>query len=212
MHILLVDGQFLYRQGLKKYLEEKETFSVVGETSCGTEALILADKLHPDTVIMDISIPDQYGLETTRLLKSSYPHLKIMVLSDSVDHGFVNQALKAGVTGYVTKKTAGEELMFALEALAKDCPYLSPAVMQPVINCFMRTEPEECALIDYNLLSKREKEVLGLLVKGQGRSTIAGTLHISPKTVDRHKSSIQNKLNLRGEAELQNFSALIGLI
>lgn len=212
MRVLLVDDHPLFRQGLKALLESNATVKVVGEASDGAEAVALTKKVSPDVVIMDISMPGYCGLDATRQIREDYPATKVIILSGHADNIYVDQALKAGATGYVHKDAVYDELAIALDAVQKGRPYLSPTVLQPVIHGYMHTTPADGAMADYNKLTAREKEVFRLLVKGRSRNLIAETLHISPKTVDRHRSNLLGKLNLRKESEVLEFARLVGLI
>lgn len=212
MRVLLVDDHPLFRQGLLSLLEEMETLEVVGEASNGSEALALAGELKPDVVIMDITMPGKCGLEATRQLKQYYPHIKVVILSGHADSVYVDQALKAGALGYVYKDAAFDELSIALAAMEKGLPYLSPAVLSPVVKSYILTAPEDRLLSEYNKLTDREKEVFKLLVKGRSRNLIAETLHISPRTVDRHRSNLLKKLGLSRDDELKDFAKRAGLI
>ncbi len=211
LRILLVDDHPLFRQGLKVLLETKDSNEIVGEASDGAEAVTLAKKTAPDIVIMDISMPGYGGLDATKEIKEYFPETKVIILSVHDDKIYVDQALKAGASGYVHKDAAYDELAIALDAVNKDRPYLSPSILKPVINGYIHSSPAAGALAVYDKLTVREKEVFGLMVKGRSRNVIAGTLHISPKTVDRHRSNLLEKLNLRKEGELQEFARLIGL-
>lgn len=212
MRVLLVDDHPLFCQGLKTLLESKDGVQVVGEAKDGAEALTLTQKMLPDVVIMDISMPGYCGLDATKQIKEHFPHTKVIILSGHADNIYVDQALKAGALGYVHKDAVYDELAIALDAVQKGRPYLSPTVLQPVINSYIHTTPAAGAMNVYNKLTNREKEVFNLMVKGRSRNEIAATLHISPKTVDRHRSNLLEKLNLRKEVEIQEFARLIGLL
>lgn len=212
MKVLLADDHPLFRQGLRTLLESIDSIEVVGEAGNGAEALSLTDQLSPDLVIMDISMPGQCGLEATRQLKEYYPQIKVIILSGHDDSIFVDQALKAGAEGYVYKDAAFDEISIAIDAVIKGRPYLSPAVLRPVVNSYLLSTPEEKSINEYNKLTDREKELFMFLVKGRSRTLIADTLNISPKTVDRHRSNLLKKLGRRKEEELKEFALLAGLI
>ncbi len=212
MRVLLVDDHPLFCQGLKTLLESKDGIQVVGEANDGAEAITLTKKMLPDVVIMDISMPGYCGLDATKQIKMHFPHTKVIILSGHADNIYVDQALKAGASGYVHKDAVYDELNIALDAVQKDRPYLSPTVLQPVIKSYVNTTPAAGAINTYNKLTAREKEVFSLMVKGRSRNEIAATLHISPKTVDRHRSNLLEKLNLRKEVDIQEFAKLIGLL
>ena len=212
MRVLLVDDHPLFRQGLQALLETNDTVEVVGEAGDGFEAVVLARKMTPDVVIMDINMPGHDGLEATRQIKECFPEVKVIILSRYAEQIYVNQALKSGALGYVHKDAVYDELLFAINTVKKDKPYLSPTVLQPVVNGYMQSTPSSQTMAVYNKLTAREKEVFKLIVKGRSRKIIAETLSISPKTVDRHRSNLMEKLNVRKEAEIVQFTKLIGLM
>jgi two-component system, NarL family, response regulator NreC len=162
-------------------------------------------------VIMDITMPGYCGLEATRLIREEFPDIKVVILSRHDDHIYVDQALKAGAAGYVHKDAAYDELMIALDAVKKDRHYLSPAVLQPVVHRYMHSTPATGAMAVYNKLTDREKEVFRLLSQGRSRSSMAASLGISPKTVDRHRSNLLKKLNISKESEMQELARLVGI-
>lgn len=211
MRVLLADDHPLFRQGLKALLEKKDTIEVVGEANDGAEAVALTKKMAPDVVVMDISMPGYCGLDATKEIKEHYPNTKVIILSGHADNIYVNQALKAGASGYIHKDAAYDELAIALDAVSKGRPYLSPTVLQPVVTSYINSTPASGAMSVYNKLTAREKEVFGLMVKDRSRNVIAKTLHISPKTVDRHRSNLLEKLNLRKERDIMEFAKLVGL-
>jgi len=211
MRILLADNHPLFRQGLKALLENEEGIEVVGEANDGSEAVTMAGELNPDVIIMDISMPGYSGLEATRQIKEYYSDTKVLILSVHADNTYVNQALKAGASGYVHKDAVYDELSLALDAVKKGMPYLSPTVLQPVIKSYINASPSSGAMAMYEKLTDREKDVLSLMIKNRSRNVIAQTLYISPKTVDRHRSNLLKKLNLSKERELIEFARLAGL-
>ncbi len=212
MRILLVDDHSLFRQGLRALLEKEDSIEIVGESGDGFEAVALSTKVLPDVVIMDISLPGLSGLEATRQIREYVPGAKVIVLSGHSDNIYVDQALKSGAVGYVHKDAVYDELTLALEAVKKNRPYLSPTVLQPLINKYLESSPATGAMAVYDKLTSREKEVFNLLARNCSRSEIGKKLSISPKTVDRHRSSIMEKLNLTKDREVSQFAVLIGLL
>ncbi len=211
MRLLLADNHPLFRQGLKALLETETDIEVVGEANDGGEAVTMARELNPDVIIMDISMPGYNGLEATRQIKEYFTNTKVLILSVHADNTYVDQALKAGASGYVHKDAVYDELSFALDAIKKGMPYLSPSVLQPIIKSYINASPASGALAMYDKLTDREKDVLSLMIKNRSRNVIANTLHISPKTVDRHRSNLLKKLSISKESELMEFARLAGL-
>ncbi len=210
--VVLVDDHPLFRQGLRSLLDTIDSIEVIGEAGDGEEALALTAELMPDLVVMDISMPGQDGLEATRQIKEFYPQVKVIMLSGHADSIFVDQALKAGAEGYVYKDAAFDEMSIAIDAVKKERPFLSPAVLRPLVNSYLLSTPAEKAINEYDKLTAREKEIFMLLIKNRSRTVIADTLNISPKTVDRHRSNLLKKLGYSKEEELKEFALLAGLL
>jgi two-component system, NarL family, response regulator NreC len=213
LRILIVDDHPLFRQGLRDLLSSSDSVEIIGEASDGSAAVDLTLKLVPDLVFMDIALPGGYGgLEATRRIKEALPEVKVIMLSRHAENIYVEQSIKSGALGYVHKDAVYDELLIAMEAVKKNKPYLSPTVLQPVVNGYMQSTPTTQALTLFNTLTPREKEVFKLLVKGRSRKVIAETLNISPKTVDRHRINLSEKLNLYKEIDYVKLAKLIGLV
>ncbi len=134
MRVLLVDDHPLFRKGLRALLEANSAVEVVGEAGDGAEAVALTREMTPDVVIMDITMPGHDGLEATRRIKEYFPEVKVIILSMHADHIYVDQALKSGALGYVHKDAVYDELFYAIDAVKKGKLYLSPTVLQPIVN------------------------------------------------------------------------------
>ncbi len=213
LRILIVDDHPLFRQGLRDLLGASDSVEIIGEASDGSAAVELALKLVPDLVFMDIALPGGYGgLEATRRIKEALPEVKVIMLSRHAENIYVEQSIKIGALGYVHKDAVYDELLIAMEAAKKNKPYLSPTVLQPVVNGYMQSTPTTKALSLFSTLTPREKEVFKLLIKGRSRKIIAETLNISPKTVDRHRINLSEKLELHKEIEFVEFARMIGLM
>ena len=213
LRILIVDDHPLFRQGLRDLLGTTDSVEIIGEASDGSAAVDLALKLVPDLVFMDIALPGGYGgLEATRRIKEALPEVKVIMLSRHAENIYVEQSIKIGALGYVHKDAVFDELLIAMEAAKKNKPYLSPTVLQPVVNGYMQSTPTTKALSLFSKLTPREKEVFKLLVKGRSRKIIAETLNISPKTVDRHRINLSEKLSLYKEIDYVKYAKQIGLV
>jgi len=209
--VLIADDHALFRQGLRSLLETMEQVEIVGEAENGQEVIEMAGSLCPDIILMDIGMPSYDGLEATSRIKARYPRIKILIISMHADHPFVRQALKAGASGYLFKGAPFSDLKAALESIMQDIPYLSPALLGPVLNDYVKLTPSDELQVKYNQLTKREKEIFELLVQGLGRQMIAERLFISAKTVDRHKSNLKAKLGITSDLDLQNTARLLNL-
>ncbi len=211
MKIIIVDDHALFRQGLRALLEAEESLQVVGEAGNGLNAVKLAEELAPDIVIMDIAMPDLGGIEAAAQIRKINPQIQVVILSRYIDSAHVNQALKSGALGYVLKEAVFDELRLALHAVMKGQPYLSPAVLQPIVSDYLKTTTEHEAVSVFNTLTNREREIFHLLASGRSRREISEALSISPKTADRHKASAMKKLNLVNQDDIARYAKKIGL-
>jgi DNA-binding NarL/FixJ family response regulator len=211
MRVILADDHAIVRQGLRSLLECKADVEVVGEAGDGREALLLAAALKPDLVIMDIAMAGLNGLEALLKLQDSYPLIKVIILSMHVEENYVTRALRYGASGYVYKGSAYEDLELAMKAAQKGETFLSPAVSQVLINDYLVTNTYLNEEFTLDRLSFREREILQLIAEGQSRIQIADRLTISPKTVDRHKENLKDKLKIKREEELAEYARMLGM-
>lgn len=208
MKILLVDDHKLMCDGLRAVLE-REHLEVVGEASTGHEAIALAHKLRPDLVLMDISMPDLNGIDTTRRLVAE-TRTKIVAVSMNSDRRYVVAMFKAGAVGYVVKNSSSEELIQAVRAVAQDQRYVSSAIASAVVDDMVWRGPSSEAPSEDHL-TQREREVLQLLAEGMSSKSIGNRLGIAVTTVETHRRQIMTKLNLRTTAELTKYAIREGL-
>lgn len=208
--VLIADDHDVVRAGLRSILLEIADVEVIGEAQTGRQAVELARELSPDLVLMDVSMPELNGLDATRQIVAGQPSPKVIVVSMHADALFVNEALKAGVSGYVLKNRAGSELAPAVSAVNLGKMFLSPAVTGSIVERYLRYELSmgSSALA---VLSSREREVLQLLAEGKTSKEIAAVLHVSVKTVEAQRGQIMNKLQLHTVAELTKFAIREGL-
>jgi len=213
--ILIVDDHPLVREGLKVIIERSSKFEVVGETGEAREGLRMAEGLKPDLVLLDISLPDESGLELARRIRSNLPDIRILVISMHAGIDYVAQAFKAGATGYMVKDSAAARLQNALESVAKGDYYLDSSLSPQVVEKLIRTPENETTRIKdipYRSLTPREQEIMPMLAKDLSVKEIADRLFISPKTVENHRTNIMNKLGLHSSIELARYAARLGLI
>ncbi len=210
MKILIADDHAILRQGLVALLQDDSIeCTVVGEAENGLQVIEFVEKLRPDIVIMDISMPELDGLKATERLKKKYPKLKIIILSMYSEASYIRQAFSFGASGYLLKETAFDELKMALGIIRKGNIYLSSALLPLVLDGFADSMPDEDIIEKYHTLTKREKEVLHLIINGVKRSAIAEQLFISLKTVDHHKKNIKEKLDMRNDLDMNEYASLV---
>jgi DNA-binding NarL/FixJ family response regulator len=212
--ILIVDDHPLVREGLKVIIGRSSKFEVVGEAGEAREGFRMAEELKPDLVLLDISLPDESGIELTRRIKSALPEARILIVSMHSKIDYITEAFKAGATGYVVKESAAEKLLTALESVATGEHYLDSPVSHSVIQNLIKSPEKDTKIADgaYGSLTPREQEILRVLAEGLSVKEIADKLFISPKTVENHRTNIMNKLGLNSSIELARYAARIGLI
>ena len=205
--VMLVDDHAVVRMGFKLLLEGTQDIKVVGEANTGEEALRLYPELRPDIVVMDIAMPGIGGLEAVTRLLAKDTSAKVLVLSAHEDASHPKRMLKAGAAGYLSKRTAAEELIQAIRRVASGQTYLDSRLAQQ-----MAVQQLTGGENPVEVLSDREFEVFMLLAKGQSVAQIAEKLFLSPRTVGTHLYNIKQKLNASNSAELTLIALRNGLI
>lgn len=204
---MVVDDHAVLREGICALLAQHPEMSVVGEAANGVEALDKAEKLQPDIILMDISMPVMDGLEATRQLKCRFPGMRVLVLTQHENKEYVMPLLKAGASGYILKRAGGAELVNAIRAVFTEGAYLPPSIAAAVVNQVgTATEPQRQKLTD------REIQVLRLIAEGLTGREIADKLCLSEKTVNIHRNNIMEKLDLHHVADLVRYAIREGLI
>jgi DNA-binding NarL/FixJ family response regulator len=212
--VLIVDDHPLFRVELKALIERKPSFSVVGEAGTAGEGLQLATELKPELAIVDISLPDQSGIELTRSIRSTLPQTRVLIVSMHSKIQYITEALQAGANGYVIKESAADRLIQGLEAVSRGEYFLDSSLSHSVVKRLVDTPEKEVRISDksYGTLTAREQQVLRMVAEGRSTKDIAAELFISPKTVDNHRANIMEKLNLHNTIELVRYAAKLGLI
>jgi len=212
--VLVVDDHPLIREGLKVILGRSSKFEVVGEAGAAAEGFRMAEQLKPDLMLLDISLPDESGIELTRRIKRALPKVRILILSMHSKIDYITEAFKAGASGYMVKESAAEKLLTALESVAAGEHYLDSPVSHSVIEKLVKSPEKDTEITNgaYASLTPREQEIMGLLAKDLSVKRIADKLFISPKTVENHRSNIMKKIGLHSPIELARYAARLGLI
>jgi len=205
--ILLVDDHAVVRMGFKMLIEAEEGIKVIGEAESGEIAIKLFQELKPDIIVMDITMPGIGGLEAIDRIMAKDKNTKILVLSAHEDSVHPKRALNAGAMGYLTKRSAAEELIKAIKSIHQGKRYLEPNIAQQMAITQLSGESNPV-----EILSDREFDVFIALAKGKSTNEIADTLCLSPRTVGTHLYNIKQKLNANNSAEIALIAIRCGLI
>ena len=213
IRIVLAEDHAVVREGFRAILEAAGDFSIVGETGDGLEAIQLVTSEAPDVLIVDLMMPGLSGLEVIRQVHRRSPETGIVVLSVHDDEAYVLEALRNGASAYVLKRSRASELKKAVREVTQGRRYLGPPLSERAIETYQRALQEEAVLEDpYAFLTNREREVLHLTVAGHTSTNIGEQLSISPRTVEKHRSNLMQKLGLHRKAELVQYALSRGLI
>jgi two-component system response regulator NreC len=212
IRLLVADDHKIFRQGIKKLLEEQKDLQVVGEAKDGREAVKKAEELKPDIVLMDVAMADLNGMEATRQIKKALPDIKILMLTMHKNEEYVLQSFQAGASAYILKEGAVEELVSAIHSVYHDKSFLSPTISKTVIDAYLRKIETGKMETPFDLLTDREREVLQLIAEGYTNREVAKTLYISVKTVEAHRAHIMQKLDIHEVAKLVKYAIQKGLV
>jgi two-component system response regulator NreC len=207
LRVFLVDDHAIFRDGLRALLQRHEGFEVVGEAGDGRTAIAQIERTRPDVVVMDIAMPNLNGLEATRQLQKLRPRPRVLALTMH-DADYVRQILEAGASGYVLKDSASRELLEALAVIRRGQMYVTPSLVRHAGGRPARGRGAGVG----DALTAREREILQLLAEGNSHAKIASGLHISPKTVETHRSHIASKLDIHNLAGLVKYAIRKGRV
>ena len=209
--LLIADDHVMVRRGLRLVLDHEPDLRVVAEASDGAEALERVRETEIDLAILDVSMPRMTGLQATSELTRRHPHVRVLMLSMHDNDQYLFEALKAGASGYVLKTAADRDLVAACRAALRGEPFLYPSAVAALIRDFLErartgeTVPEEP-------LTPRELEVVKLVAEAHTSAEIAELLHVSPKTVERHRENLMAKLGMRDRVEVTRYAIRRGLV
>jgi DNA-binding NarL/FixJ family response regulator len=212
LKIVLAEDHTILREGLRALLSSDPTVEIIGEAQNGREAVRCIEKLEPDLVLMDLSMPRMSGMDAIREIKKRYPEIKIIALTVHKTEEYLLTTLKAGADGYVLKDATHEELVMAIKNVMGGKSYLSPGVSEKVIEGYLDGRESSRTSSPWETLSQREREVLKLIAEGFKNKEIAGDLCISLKTVEKHRANLMKKLDLHNAAALTVYAVQKGLV
>jgi two-component system, NarL family, response regulator NreC len=210
IRILIVDDHRILRAGLKTLLNPDSNIEVVGEATCGEQAIQLTQEIKPEIVLMDIGMPGIDALEVVRTITQTIPETRVLMLTMHEDSALVQEYIRAGASGYIIKRAAESELIDAIYAVWRGIIYIHPSLMQS----FLASQPKNNAATHGKdeLLTPREIEVLSMIVRGHTNRQIASALSLSVRTVETHRSNVTDKLNLRSRVDLVRYAVEHGLV
>ncbi len=209
--IALVDDHQVVRQGLRALLEAEPDVRVVGDAGDGHSAIRLVDSLKPQVLLLDLMMPELNGQEVIRTVHKRQPRTKIIVLSMHSSEPYVIEALKNGAAGYVLKDASSTDLVRAIREVMAGRRYLSAPLSERAIDAYQ--EKASAAAADrYELLTRREREVLQLAAEGRTNQAIGARLAISPRTAETHRTNLMHKLGLRSQTELVRYAIERGIV
>jgi len=212
LRILIVDDHTIVRSGIRLLLETEPGIVVVGEAVNGKQALILAEDLQPNIILMDIAMPEMDGLEATRQIKERFPEINIVILTMHRSDEYFFELLKAGASGYILKTADTDELIQAVHTTSRGDVFLHPTMAKKLLGAYLSQSESNKDQTTDNLLSSREKEILLLLAQGYSNKEIAEKLVVSPSTVNTHRGNLMTKLGLNTRRELILYARQRGLI
>jgi DNA-binding NarL/FixJ family response regulator len=210
--VFLVDDQAMVRAGLKSLLTQDGRVQIVGDESDARRAIEAVERVRPDVILLDITMPGLSGIDAIPHLRRVHPKLRILMLTHHEGESFVDQALKAGADGYLSKDSDPEELVLAVQAALRGDPYLSPKVAAGLVAKVRADEPGGTAVGRLDSLTPREREVFQLLALGKSNKEVARELAMSLGTAKKHRENLQRKLDCHSAAELARLAIREGLL
>lgn len=209
IRVLLVDDHRIITDGLRQLLGAAEDIECVGSCADGAEAIATVGHLEPDVVLMDLDMPVLDGITATERIKQRHPGVRVVMLSMHGEAAVVQRVLDAGADGYLVKNCGKEELLLAIRSAHEGRRHFASGLMEGLMQQRRATEENKGILKE---LSEREVEVLGALAEGLGNKEIGERLHISPRTVDTHRTNIMRKLDVHNVAGLVRIAIKAGLV
>ena len=210
--ILIVDDHALLREGLQSLLSAQPGMHVVGTAEDAQSGLSKIATLHPDVVLSDLAMPETSSVDAIRVIKEAHPNVKVIALTFHREDGYIHAALRAGADGYVLKDDSRDELVIAIGSVLNGKNYLSPSICDRVISGYLSAVEKKRLKPSWNVLTRRERQVIGMIAQGLKTREIAEELSLSPKTVEKHRTNMMNKLDLHSVSAVTVYAIQTGLI
>ncbi|MGE5364660.1 MAG: response regulator [Bacteroidota bacterium] len=214
-NIIIADDHAVLRSGLKHVLMTDPSFNIIGEADNGHDAIRLSLEMAPDIVVMDVNMPRVNGIEAARQIKAAVPEIYILMLTMHEDDSYILDAISAGINGYILKNSDMDTLISAIKQIAGGKNYFPENVSKALLSDYMKknTTPDNCDCSDHGSteLTKREREIVSLIVQGFTSHEIAEKLFISYFTVGQHRKNIMQKLKLKNSTELIHYALKQGI-
>ncbi|MEQ2007621.1 MAG: response regulator transcription factor [Limisphaerales bacterium] len=210
--IVIAEDHHVVRDGLRALLAAQKDFQLVGEAADGLAAAQLVEKLQPDVLVLDLTLPRLHGLEVARQVKKSSPKTRVLILSMHANEAYVLEALRNDAAGYLLKDSTGAELVRAVRDVVAGRRYLSGSLSELAIQAYIQRKTTDTAQDMYEALTDREREVLHLAAEGLNNPDIAGKLFISPRTAETHRANVMRKLNFKTQTDLVRFAIRRGIL
>ena len=210
--ILIVEDHTILREGLKALLATNPDIEIAGEAEDGREAIWLVEKLNPDMVLMDLSMPRMDGIQAIREIKKRWPKKRVLALTAHKTEEYVLTTLQAGADGYLLKDSTYQEMMTAVKSVLSGKRYLSPGISEKIIEGYLEGRQTIKVQGAWDTLTAREREVLKLIGEGYRNKEIADLLVISPKTIEKHRANLMIKLNFHNVSQVTAYAIEMGLV
>ncbi len=210
--LFIVEDHTILREGLKALLSARPDWEIVGEAGEGDAAIRGVEKLKPDLVLMDLSLPKMNGTEAMREIKRLSPSTKILALTVHKNEEYISAAFEAGAEGYVLKDATHAELELAIQNVLAGKTFISPGISGKIVAAYLQKKKSEKVLTPWETLTPRERSILKLIAEGYKNKEIADYLCISVKTVEKHRSNLMQKLDLHNVSDLTAYAITKGLV
>ena len=212
IQVLIVDDHTLFRESLRSLLKRDSNIEIVGDTKDGIEAIAKTAQLRPDVVLMDVVMPKMNGISATRRIKRAYNSVKIIALTMYETEQYIHEMLRAGASGYVSKRASGQELIAAIQAVWQGNTFIHPSIAKGIVDGYLERDVIEAKKGNYKHLTNRELDVLALVTEGKTNREIAESLNVSISTIQTHRLHLLKKLQVHDRTQLVRYAIREGLV